>query len=163
MAKVGVSEAARLAGITRATMYSHIKSGRLSAERLPDDSGYAIDTAELARVYQTLNTPVTPQTAPDTEAMQREIGHLRAQLKAKEELVAEKTARIADLQAMVRTLEHQAPPALEKENHVLRQRLHEVEVERRLTKEKLEKLEIERSRQQYPRRTLWSRIFGGAT
>lgn len=114
MAKVGVSEAARLAGITRATMYSHIKAGKLSAERLPDDSGYAIDTAELARVYQTLNTPVTPPTAPDTDAMRREIQHLQAQVKAKDELIAEKAARIADLQAMVRTLEHRQPAVLPK-------------------------------------------------
>ena len=133
MAKLGVSPAARLAGVTRATMYKHINSGKLSADRLPDGSGYAIDTSELIRVYgslHTLDSLETPETPPDTEALQRENEHLRDQLKAKDELLQEKAARIADLQTMVRNLEYRQPS-------------HQDQTP------------------QTPRRGFWSRLFGG--
>lgn len=103
MAKVGVSAAARLAGITRATMYKHIYSGKLSAEKV--EEGFSIDTAELLRVYGKLNDPNAPQTpeeiTPDPEELQREIEHLQI-------LLVEKDARISDLQRTINLLEHRA-------------------------------------------------------
>lgn len=103
MATVNVSEAARLAKTTRATIYKYIKSGKLSAEKLPNDSGYTIDTAELLRVFGAMYTPPIQQ---DTPNLQQEIDVLREQVKAKEELLAEKDRRIGDLQQSIRMLEH---------------------------------------------------------
>lgn len=50
MAIVSISEAARLAGKTRATIHRHINTGVLSKTK--DDTGkVGIDTSELIRVY----------------------------------------------------------------------------------------------------------------
>lgn len=51
-----MGEAARAAGVSKASIGRAIKSGRLSAGRR-DDGNYSIDPAELARVYP--DTPVT--------------------------------------------------------------------------------------------------------
>ena len=68
MAKLSVSDAARVAGVSRVTLHRYIKAGRLS--RLPDGS---IDTAELVRAGFVLHaetlpndTPVTPVLLDDT-------------------------------------------------------------------------------------------------
>ncbi len=50
MALVTISEAARLTGKARKTLYAHIKSGKVSS-RLGKDKVRRIDTSELARVY----------------------------------------------------------------------------------------------------------------
>jgi excisionase family DNA binding protein len=46
-----LGEAARLCGVPKSTISRAIKSGRLSAGRT-DDGSYAIDPAELSRVYE---------------------------------------------------------------------------------------------------------------
>jgi excisionase family DNA binding protein len=46
-----LSQAAKLAGVSKATIHRAIKSGRLSATR-QDDGSYQIDPAELYRVYE---------------------------------------------------------------------------------------------------------------
>lgn len=50
MALVTISEASRLTGKARKTLYAHIKSGKVSS-RLGKDKVRKIDTSELARVY----------------------------------------------------------------------------------------------------------------
>ena len=50
MALVTISEASRLTGKARKTLYAHIKSGKVSS-RLGKDKVRRIDTSELARVY----------------------------------------------------------------------------------------------------------------
>lgn len=47
---LSMSQAARWAGVSKATIHRAIKSGRISAAR-QDDGSYQIDPAELSRVY----------------------------------------------------------------------------------------------------------------
>lgn len=68
MAKVGVSEAARLAGTSRTELYRKMKSGKLSFST--DEKGdRRIDTSELFRVYGKLVTQVTQPVASEPATM----------------------------------------------------------------------------------------------
>lgn len=61
MAKVSISEAARLAGISRPTLYRKIDAGEISVER--DGDSVQIDISELLRVFGELKTPGSHETA----------------------------------------------------------------------------------------------------
>lgn len=66
MALVTISEASRLTGKARKTLYAHIKSGKVSS-RLDKDKVRKIDTSELVRVYDLKpvgNSKVTPDVTP---------------------------------------------------------------------------------------------------
>ncbi|TRV26175.1 MAG: DNA-binding protein [Microcystis wesenbergii Mw_MB_S_20031200_S109D] len=88
-----MGEAAKHAGISKATLSRAIKSGRVSAHR-NDKGGFDIDPAELFRVYprnaatvvsnssmkQDATPSETPETAGETLALKAEIDGLKAQL-----------------------------------------------------------------------------------
>ena len=62
---LSLGQAARLAQTSKTTLTRAIKAGRLSATRR-DDGSYAIDPAELARVYSvTAETPATVTATGD--------------------------------------------------------------------------------------------------
>lgn len=87
MAKVSVSEAARLYGKDRKTLYRHINKGRLSAGPV-EDGVRLIDMSELIRVYgeppassATDATPPTKEAAtPLSQALMDEISVLRQEV-----------------------------------------------------------------------------------
>jgi excisionase family DNA binding protein len=86
MPQFSLRQAAQQAGTSKSTILRAIQNGRLSATRT-DDGGYAIDPAELHRVYgdkaaQRAATDAKGQDAPGdaTAALQAEIAGLRAQL-----------------------------------------------------------------------------------
>jgi hypothetical protein len=58
---LSLGQAARLASVGKTTIARAIQSGRLSATRR-DDGGYAIDPAELCRVYDCRPSGATPAT-----------------------------------------------------------------------------------------------------
>jgi excisionase family DNA binding protein len=64
MATLSLRDAAQQTGVSKSTIFRAIKSGRLSAART-DEGGFAIDPAELFRVY-----PVSAQ-----RLTHREMGH----------------------------------------------------------------------------------------
>jgi hypothetical protein len=115
MAKLSKAETARRIGITRATLYRHIKEGRIPTE--PDG---LIDTTELLRRGYTLNgsdetlaRPVghfeTLSTKRLIEALERERERLIQELdaaKAREAIAVQEKAALLDL---IRTLS--LPPA----------------------------------------------------
>lgn len=68
MAKVGVSEAARLAGTSRTELYRRMKSGKLSFST-GEKGDRRIDTSELIRVFGELVTQVTQPVASDAATM----------------------------------------------------------------------------------------------
>lgn len=85
-----MGEAAKQAGISKATLSRAIKNGRVSATR-NDKGGWDVDPAELFRVYPrngatvaangSMKRDATPAaTAHETPALQAEIEGLRAQL-----------------------------------------------------------------------------------
>lgn len=78
-----LGEAAKAVGVSKSTLRRAIERGRLSATRL-DDGSYAIDPAELARVFPRPSA-ATPEmarsdTANDTGALRLEVDLLREQL-----------------------------------------------------------------------------------
>jgi hypothetical protein len=170
MAAVNLSEAARLARVTRQTLYRHIKKGKLSATAL-QDGGYEVDTAELLRVYGVIQQEVDTELQHDTGEvqgnLQRENEFLQSQIQAKDELLKEKEKRIVDLQQMVRLLEHR--PAVEPGDAALptatakvaelavklQEQAAVIEAERIRTQELQAALEVERQR------GFFSRLFGG--
>ncbi len=99
--------AARAVGVHKATIYRAVKNGRLSAERL-EDGTYAIDPAELARVYGGID-PATgastksrnsPQPSLITSATPRDgaestlVAELRAELGRERESVDDLRRRL---------------------------------------------------------------------
>lgn len=61
MTKLNLSQAARVVGKSRVTLWRHIKSGKLSAER-DRDGNPLVDTSELLRVYGEMKATATPKT-----------------------------------------------------------------------------------------------------
>lgn len=57
MAKISISEAAKLTGKNRSTLHRHIKSGKISKD-FDGDGNPVLDTSELSRVYQSFKMPV---------------------------------------------------------------------------------------------------------
>ena len=89
MPKLNISQAAKMTGKTRTTIYKKIKSGELSAE-LGIDGNRLIDTAELLRVFGDLVTPDTVSmdvhtiqqiTLQVTPLLERQISLLEAENK----------------------------------------------------------------------------------
>ena len=82
MALVTITQAARTAGVARSTIYSHLRSGKLSATRAPTGER-RIDTSELTRVYgpvgHTTQSNVVSPTSLDVALLQARIEALEAQ------------------------------------------------------------------------------------
>ena len=85
-----MGQAAKEAGVSKATLSRAIKSGKLSAKK-NDKGGWDIDAAELFRVYPrntatgssngSMKQTVTPaETPPATDALQAQVDGLKAQL-----------------------------------------------------------------------------------
>lgn len=124
MPKHSVSEAARLAGVSRSHFYKKfIKTGLISVERDKDDKP-VIDTAEIMRACGELkaeNNPTTQNGQFDTPekhiqntALQMEIQLLREQLTAAQEdkkWLQGKVDQLTDqLTSTTRLLEHKTTP-----------------------------------------------------
>lgn len=98
MASVTVGQASKLVGCGKSTITRAIKAGRLSATRR-DDGSYAIDVAELSRVYdispETVDTVTTTRpaahraTVADTPKETGETVALKAQVDGLKALVDE--------------------------------------------------------------------------
>ena len=83
MTVVSLTEAAKLADVSRPTLYRHLKNGTLSATKLRDGSR-GIDVAELQRVFGALqrntSNDTTNVTSRDTDFLHRENELLREQV-----------------------------------------------------------------------------------
>ena len=77
-----IAKAARTFGVARSTIYSHLRSGKLSATRTPEGER-RIDTSELHRVYgSVVDTPqsgAVDTTPHDVAILQARIEALEAQ------------------------------------------------------------------------------------
>ena len=82
MALLIIAQAARTAGIAPSTIYSHLRSGKLSATRIPTGER-RIDTSELTRVYgsvgPTAQSNVVSPAPLDVALLQARIEALEAQ------------------------------------------------------------------------------------
>lgn len=96
MAKVNLTQGAKLAGVSRSTLNRHLKQGKISKVS-GSDGKPCVDTSELQRFYGDLSHDTPPQnvpmkhhgTAPDTVKNDIEIAVLRAELNATKERLEE--------------------------------------------------------------------------
>jgi hypothetical protein len=123
MALVNISEAARLAGISRSHLYRHyLKPGKLSLSK--NELGQpVIETSELLRLFGTLhvdsrqatggNTPTLPVNTPTEAILQERLQGLEQLLKAYQEELGNYRSREQDYwereKAFYRLLEDKPP------------------------------------------------------
>ena len=103
MALLTIAQAARTVGVARSTIYSHLRSGKLSATRTPTGER-RIDTSELTRVYgpveYTTQSDVVSPTSLDVALLQAKIEALEAQnklLRDEVEASREEKAKLLDV------------------------------------------------------------------
>ena len=103
MALLTIAQAARTVGVARSTIYSHLRSGKLSATRTPTGER-RIDTSELTRVYgpveNTTQSDVVSPTPLDVAILQTRIEALEAQnrlLRDEIQVSREEKAKLLDV------------------------------------------------------------------
>lgn len=121
MAKVSISEAARLAGISRPTIYKLMNSGQLNFTAVVKAGKTVknIDTSELIRVFGTIgNLPaateftvkpeqeITQVNSPDLQNLQHKIELLQKENEGLKEAVASRDEHISSLRQAMLLLEH---------------------------------------------------------
>lgn len=106
MAMLNISQAARMAGVDRATIHRAIASGKLSAT-LDENGRRVIDEAELGRVFNTKpildNSRIAPGQRVSIEVPPFDMGQLLEQARASVD--ADRGEDVAVLQERVRGLE----------------------------------------------------------
>lgn len=123
MAKIPISEAVRMTGVSESTIRCDIRSGKLSSEK--DEKGYrCIDTAELDRVYGNLTPPPERQmTEHDSQKviaiLENQVADLQKQLELSNDretvLIDEKSKLLDLLSAEKEKKKTLMPPAEEKD------------------------------------------------
>ena len=99
MASHSVTEAAKLAGVTRRTIYRHIKAGKLSASVTGGDNT-VIETSELLRVYGVLSQPEPEKVSPGSHENQPEyVTLLLAEMSQLREMVSHLSSKVDELQS----------------------------------------------------------------
>ncbi len=93
VARVGVEEAAELAGCSKSTLLRHIRAGKLPASKGQGNS-WQIDTGELSRVYaeSSARAKTARATPPDDR---EEIRRLRDRVRELDAEMAERRAEVA--------------------------------------------------------------------
>lgn len=97
-------EAARIWGVSRATIQRHLATGKLS--RTTDKR---IDPTEMNRVFgDPVSRPGAGPMGPDEAGVSRpDVSRLEAEIAGLRALLDEKDARIADLRQTIQLIEHQ--------------------------------------------------------
>lgn len=111
MAKVSISEAAKHFDVSRPTLLKHLKSGRISGAK-EDGKGWQIDTAELARAYQsrvasvgsTLPDKLPSVASPLDTGLEVENERLRQELTVAQALADERGKRLDQLVPLLAAL-----------------------------------------------------------
>ena len=99
MASHSVTEAAKLAGVTRRTIYRHIKAGKLSAS-VTDGDNTVIETSELLRVYGVLSQPEPEKVSTGSLENQPEyVTLLLAEMSQLREMVSHLSSKVDELQS----------------------------------------------------------------
>lgn len=121
MAKVSISEAARLAGISRPTIYKLMNSGQLNFTSVVKAGKTVknIDTSELMRVFGTIkNSPavtgvtvkpeqeITHVNSHDLQNLQHKIELLEKENEGLKEAVASRDDHISSLRQAMLLIEH---------------------------------------------------------
>lgn len=125
MATVSISEAARLAGISRPTIYKLINSGQLNFTSIvkAGKTVKVIDTSELMRFFGSITNfsaaadftvnpeqGVTQFNSPDLQGLQHKIELLQKENEGLKEAVASRDDHISSLRQAMLLLEHKQDP-----------------------------------------------------
>ena len=101
MASHSVTEAAKLAGVTRRTIYRHIKAGKLSASVTGGDNT-VIETSELLRVYGVLSQPEPEVVSTGSHEKQPEyVTLLLAEMSQLQAQISALTSKVDELQGQL--------------------------------------------------------------
>ena len=138
---LNLSQAAQAAGITRRTLYNHVKQGKVTVSR--DGKNHpVVDVSELIRVYGNVNLPEKQiPSISHRENTQKNFPH--EQLTAMQKELAEMK------QAITLMLEDKTLREKESQQH---------EDEKNQLREEIRKLN--ESLEQGRKKGLWSRLFG---
>lgn len=100
MAKLNLSQAAKAVGKNRVTLWRHINTGKLSAER-DRDGNPLVDTSELIRVYGEIKQPATPRntkkqhyTTPSYDELLLLIKELKSEQSEMKEIILDLKNRL---------------------------------------------------------------------
>lgn len=110
MPQFTIAEAARAVGVDRATLYRHIKSGKLSLTR--DEKGKrGVDAAELARVFPAVSQNVAPATVERVDLLQEKLKAAEEKCVLLQQQLSAATTREAWMQQQIVDLQQrQLPP-----------------------------------------------------
>jgi len=122
MAKVTISEAVGLTGISESTIRRDIKSGKVSSEK--DEKGHRrIDIAELQRVYDLTPPPDRDKVEPESQQiiglLENQIADLRSQLEKTEtqfQIATTEKSKLLDLLSAEKDEKRALMPPLEEKN-----------------------------------------------
>lgn len=112
MALVSISEAARLAGISRTHLYKKYLAEGILSKTQDEQGNSVIDTAEILRVFGKLhgdNSVTDEVNIPLHEELQAENSVLKAKIEMMERLLEEREARINDLKDSIKLIGHDQP------------------------------------------------------
>lgn len=111
MAMLNITQAARAAGVDRATIHRALKSGRLSAT-VGETGARAIDTAELARVFPLRSTgdPVTVGVLEQARQADELVAVLRERIRGLEEQRELYRQQLQAAQAAMENMTFRLPP-----------------------------------------------------
>ncbi|HDZ0926568.1 TPA: helix-turn-helix domain-containing protein [Klebsiella pneumoniae] len=144
MAVHTVTEAAKLAGVTRRTIYRYIKQGKLSAVVTGSDATQ-IETSELLRVFGSLSQEKEPQVSTGSHQEEPEyVTRLMAEMSQLREMIQGQQQLLLEDKLEVNRLREQMT-GLQNERDIAAQELEKVKAE----------LEVERGK------GFWKRIFSG--
>lgn len=138
---LNLSQAAQAAGITRRTLYNHVKQGKVTVSR-DGKNNPVVDVSELIRVYGNVNLPEKQiPSVSHRENTQKNFPH--EQLTAMQKELAEMK------QAITLMLEDKTLREKENQQH---------EDEKNQLREEIKKLS--ESLEQAQKKGFWSRLFG---
>lgn len=104
--------------MSRQTLYRYVKDGRISAT-VGHDGQKQVDTAELLRVFGTLETAATPETAPGDSVRQPETGPATAATPAETAENARLEAELAAARTLLDATRTELAAAKERESKLL--------------------------------------------
>ena len=107
MKQFSLSEAAKVAGVSKSTIFRAVKTGKLSAER--DGSEYRINASELFRVFPPKQSDTVQRHVEEPHVAQVGETVKDVEIRMLRELIEAKDAQIETLQQSLRLIEKMVP------------------------------------------------------
>lgn len=160
-----ISSAARIVGVSRATITRHIKKGKLTAT-LDSENNKLIDASELVRVYgDQCKFHGSRDQISETRRSETELAPLLQQTKQlNDQLIAQYKSQVDDLrEALSKAQDGLNRTTLLLENHAEKDeglRLQVAKLESLMTAQQTEALKLKKALHAQRRQSIWKRLFG---